>query len=107
MLMVSQVACTLVTIGNIIRAYGVEHHKALGQTGVPKTTLGAVPLGLAPFKFEAMAIPTTLLIDEAGIIRWIDQSEDIRIRSSGERVMDAAKTAFGEKAKLAMIGELV
>ena len=78
----------------VIRSYGVEHHKALGQTKNPKTTIGGVPLGLAPFKFEAMAIPTTLLIDEAGVIRWVDQSEDYRLRSSTDRVMEAVRAAF-------------
>ncbi|MEL6234316.1 MAG: peroxiredoxin family protein [Pseudomonadota bacterium] len=79
----------------VIRAYGVEHHKAFGQNSVPKTTLGGVPIGLAPFSFRAMAIPTTLLIDEAGIIRWIDQTEDYRLRSSKARVMNAVKETFG------------
>jgi hypothetical protein len=42
-----------------------------------------------------MAIPTSLLVDEQGIIRWIDQSEDYRLRSSEQRVMDAVRSAFG------------
>jgi len=79
----------------VIRAYGVEHHKALGQTKNPKFTLGGIPLGLAPFKFEAMAVPTTLLIDETGTIRWVDQTDDYRLRSSNQRVLDAVKAAFG------------
>jgi peroxiredoxin len=79
----------------IIRAYGVEHHKALGQTKNPTFMLGGVPLGLAPFNFQSMAIPTTLLVDEAGIIRWIDQTDDYRLRSSNQRVMEAVKAAFG------------
>ncbi|KPA21129.1 putative peroxiredoxin [Shimia sp. SK013] len=79
----------------IIRAYGVEHHKALGQTKNTKLTIGGVPVGLAPFKFEAMAIPTTLLIDETGTIRWVDQTDDYRLRSSSKRVLEAVKAAFG------------
>ena len=78
----------------VIRSYGVEHHKALGQTKNSKTVIGGVPIGLAPFSFQAMAIPTSLLIDEAGVIQWIDQSEDYRIRSSTDRVMEAVRTAF-------------
>jgi peroxiredoxin len=79
----------------VIRAYGVEHHKALGQTKNPKFNIGGVPLGLAPLSFQAMAIPTTLLIDENGTIRWIDQTDDYRLRSNNERVLNAVKAAFG------------
>lgn len=79
----------------VIRTYGVEHHKALGQTKNPKYTIGGVPLGLAPFSFDAMAIPTTLLVDETGTIRWVDQTDDYRLRSSNQRVLDAVKVAFG------------
>ena len=43
-----------------------------------------------------MAIPTTLLIDEKGIIRWIDQADDYRLRSDNERVMTAVREVFGE-----------
>ena len=78
----------------VIRAYGVEHHKALGQTKNPKSTIGGLALGLAPFKIESMAIPTTLLIDETGVIRWIDQTDDYRLRSSTDRVMAAVQKAF-------------
>ena len=78
----------------VIRSYGVEHHKALGQTKNTKTVIGGVPIGLAPFSFQTMAIPTTLLIDEAGVIRWVDQSEDYRLRSSTDRVMEAVRVAF-------------
>jgi peroxiredoxin len=78
----------------VIRAYGVEHHKALGQTKNPKSTIGGIPIGLAPFSFSAMAIPTTLLIDEIGVIRWVDQTDDYRLRSSNQRVLDAVKAAF-------------
>ena len=80
----------------VIRAYGLEHHKALGQTKNPKSTIGGIPLGLAPFNFQAMAIPTTLLIDEIGTIRWIDQTDDYRLRSSNQRILEAVEAAFGE-----------
>jgi len=42
-----------------------------------------------------MAIPTTLLVDEQGVIRWIDQTDDYRLRSSNERVLKAIGEAFG------------
>jgi len=79
----------------VIRAYGLEHHKALGQTKNPKSNIAGIPIGLAPFSFSAMAIPTTLLIDETNTIRWIDQTDDYRLRSSNERILDAVKSAFG------------
>jgi peroxiredoxin len=79
----------------VIRQYGLEHHKALGQTKNPKKNIGGIPFGLAPFSFSAMAIPTSLLIDERGVIRWVDQTDDYRLRSSTARVMEAVKEAFG------------
>jgi hypothetical protein len=41
-----------------------------------------------------MAIPTSLLVDENGVIRWIDQTDDYRLRSSNERVLQAVSEAF-------------
>jgi len=38
------------------------------------------PFAFTP-SFKAMAIPTTLLVDEKGDVQWIDQSEDYRLRS--------------------------
>ena len=77
----------------VIRKFGVEHHKALGLT-TGKFMLFGVPLGFTP-SFKTMAIPTTLLIDENGVIQWIDQADDYRIRSSRDRVFQAVKSAFG------------
>ena len=77
----------------VIRQYGVEHHKAFGfETDTFK--IFGVPLSLKP-SFKAMAIPTTMLIDEKGIIRWIDQADDYRLRSNNERVMSAVQRVFG------------
>jgi peroxiredoxin len=77
---------------DVIRQYGVEHHKALGfKTG--SFTLFGIPLALTP-SFKTMAIPTTLLVDEDGIIQWIDQTDDYRLRSSEDRVLQAVKDAF-------------
>jgi len=78
----------------VIRQYGVEHHKAIGfKTG--GFSIGGIPLTLKPPSFRSMAIPTTLLIDEDGIIRWIDQTDDYRLRSANERVLAAVRDAFG------------
>jgi alkyl hydroperoxide reductase subunit AhpC len=78
----------------VIRQYGVEHHKALGfVTG--SFQLFGIPFGFTP-SFKTMAIPTSLLVDEAGVIRWIDQAEDYRLRSSQAHVLGAVRAAFGE-----------
>ena len=77
----------------VIRAFGLEHHKAIEFSKIG-FTLGGLPLALVP-SFETMAIPTTLLIDEQGQIRWVDQSEDYRLRSAEDRVLGAVEAAFG------------
>lgn len=76
----------------VIRLYGVEHHKSLNfETG--SFMIGSIPISFVP-SFKAMAIPTSLLIDEHGIIRWIDQSEDYRVRSDDRRVREAVESVF-------------
>ena len=80
----------------VIRAYGLEHHKALEFSTLSFSLFG-LPLALVP-SVKTMAIPTTLLIDEKGVIRWIDQSEDYRLRSSEERILKAVDDAFGKSA---------
>ena len=42
-----------------------------------------------------LAIPTTIAIDERFDVRWIDQSDDYRVRSDAPRVLDAVRAAFG------------
>ncbi len=78
---------------DVIRQYGLEHHKALEFSTV-RFKVGGIPLALVP-SVKTMAIPTTLLIDEAGIIRWLDQTDDYRLRSDEGRVMDAVTSTFG------------
>jgi peroxiredoxin len=76
----------------VIKQYGVEHHKAFGfNTG--RFKIFSIPLALTP-SFKAMAIPTSLIIDEKGVIKWIDQTDDYRLRSSEERVFEAVKNTF-------------
>ena len=77
----------------VIKQYGVEHHKAL-EFSKGGFTLFGIPLALVP-SVKKMAIPTTLLVDEGGVIRWIDQAEDYRLRSNEQRVMAAVERAFG------------
>lgn len=77
----------------VIRRYGVEHHKAV-EFSTGNFVLFGIPLALVP-SFETMAIPTTLLVDEHGVIVWIDQTDDYRMRSSEARVLGAIADAFG------------
>ncbi len=76
----------------VIRQYRVEHHKELGfDTG--KLIVGGIPLAFRP-SFKTMAIPTSLLVDEDGVIQWIDQTDDHRLRSDNARVLEAVRSAF-------------
>jgi peroxiredoxin len=80
----------------VIRQFGVEHHKALNFT-TGKFMIGTIPLAFTP-SFKTMAIPTSLLVDEEGVIRWIDQADDYRIRSDDIRVRRAVEDVFGGDA---------
>ncbi len=42
-----------------------------------------------------LPIPTTILADGEGIVRWIDQSDDYRVRSQPDRVIWALREALG------------
>ncbi len=80
---------------DVIRQYGVEHHKALEVSG-PSITVFGITLGFIP-SIKKMAIPTSLLIDEHGVIRWVDQTGDYRLRSSEELVIEAVNSVFGQR----------
>ena len=45
--------------------------------------------GIPGVSAPALAIPTTVLVDSAGIVRWIDQSENYQRRSDPIRVREA------------------
>lgn len=76
----------------VIRQYGVEHHKAI-EVSTGKMNLFGVHLAMVP-SVKTMAIPTTLLIDEEGIVRWIDQTDDYRLRSHNERILQVVGATF-------------
>ncbi len=44
--------------------------------------------------FRGLPIPTTILVDAEGVVRWIDQSTDYQVRSDPERVRAALETAL-------------
>jgi len=77
----------------VIRQYGVEHHKALGGEIRTSKTLFGLPFPMI-LKYKSMAIPTSILIDENGVVQWIDQSDDVRIRASKKNIEVALSTSF-------------
>lgn len=79
---------------DVIRQYGLEHHKAV-EFSTGSFSIMGVPLALLP-SVKTMAIPTSILIDEQGVIRWIDQADDYRLRSDDARVLQAIRAAFGK-----------
>ena len=77
---------------DLARRFGLLHRRGLVHTTV---TIFGVPLGI-PTGFRDLVIPTTLLVDEGGVIRWIDQTSDYRIRSDETRVRGAIESAFAQ-----------
>ena len=49
---------------------------------------------LKPAGVAGIPIPTTILADREGIVRWIDQAEDYRVRSQPSRVLEALRRAL-------------
>ncbi len=66
----------------VARAFGVDNR----NTAVRPPGLVGLP------------IPTTILTDAEGIVRWIDQSDDYMVRSEPGRVMAALETALPRTA---------
>jgi peroxiredoxin len=50
---------------------------------------------LAPGGLRRLPIPTTILVDAEGVVRWIDQSADYQVRSHPSRVLDAIRRSLG------------
>ncbi len=48
---------------------------------------------LRPPGIPGLPIPTTILTDAKGIVRWIDQSDDYMVRSEPSRVLAALEQA--------------
>ncbi len=78
----------------VIGRFGLLHEKGLEFTTF--WFLG-IPLGWPRrLGFDQMAIPTTLLVDEEGVVRWVDQADDYRVRGDERRTAEALKATFGE-----------
>ncbi len=45
--------------------------------------------------FRGLPIPTTILVDALGTVRWIDQSADYQVRSNPGRVLAAIRAGLG------------
>ncbi len=78
----------------LVEGLGLLHEGAI----VFRTILvGSVrfPLGF-PVGFQRMAIPTTLLLDEDHVVRWVDQADDYRIRGDESRTREALRQTFGD-----------
>jgi peroxiredoxin len=75
---------------DVVKKYGVEHHKALGADSENIMVMLGLPFP-QPYqlKFKSMSIPTSVLVDEHGVIKWIDQSSDYRLRANQERILSA------------------
>ena len=59
------------------------------QYGIENTAIQFKPPGV-----ESLPIPTTILVDAAGIVRWIDQAEDYQVRSQPDRVLAAVNSGL-------------
>lgn len=84
--------CTLLcdTSHTAIEAYGLGIRHMTYATWFHSL----IPIGI-PTGFSTIAIPATILVDEVGIIRWIDAATDYRIRSNSERVAHELALTFG------------
>jgi peroxiredoxin len=75
----------------VIKSYGRLHQK-----GFEFFTfyLFGIPVGF-PTGFDQMALPTTVLIDEEGTVRWLDMASDYRLRGDAAQIESALQSVFG------------
>lgn len=64
----------------VIRSYGVLHPKA-GEEG------------------RDIARPAEFFVDSAGVVRWVNLTDDIRVRARPEAVLEAILRQIGWQAK--------
>jgi len=48
-------------------------------------------------ELRPLPIPTTILVDSNGIVRWIDQAADFQVRSDPDRVLAALREHLPER----------
>ncbi len=65
----------------LIDLFGLRHEKGLAVAPGRKI-------------MRPLAIPTTFLVDTEGVVRWIDQADDYRVRSDATRVLEAVTGAL-------------
>jgi len=54
-----------------------------------------IPIGFPWGPRRRLPVPTTLLIDEHGVVQWVDVATDYRLRGDDVRILAAVKRAFG------------
>ena len=54
------------------------------------------PTNITPKGIKGMPIPTTILVDAAGTVRWIDQAENYQVRAHPDRVLQAIRSMDGD-----------
>jgi hypothetical protein len=69
----------------VIKAFGALHR---GAIEFRTWFVFGLPLGY-PVGFKVMAVPTSFLVDEGGVVRWIDQADDYRMRGDEARIREA------------------
>jgi len=76
----------------IIKRFGLLHEGAIEFN--TWFLLGHFPMGY-PTGFKQMAIPTMFILDEGGVVGWIDQADDYRLCGDRARTGEALTEVFG------------
>jgi peroxiredoxin len=102
------VALVAISPDTVEEARATRDRRGLGMTLLSDATLAVTdrygvrhPRGFAPPSAgrgmaRPLAIPTTFLIDREGVVRWVDQAEDYRVRSDAPRVLAAVRRVLGD-----------
>jgi peroxiredoxin len=61
----------------VTKQYGLVNRRGPGRGGLPR-----------------LPIPTTILVDAEGVVRWIDQATDYQVRSHPDRVLAAIRRSL-------------